>query len=1178
MGLTRLQLKGFKSFADTTTIDFSPGITGIVGPNGSGKSNLSESMRWVMGEQSAKGLRGNQMADVIFAGSELRPAVNMAEVTMDFDNHDKALKSPLLKIVVKRCLYVDGTSEYAINGKACRLKDITDLFMDSGLGKGSFAIIGQGRVDEILNSKPETRRDLIEEVAGVYKYKLQKKQAENQLATTMDNLNRVFDITHEIKEQLAPLAEQASIARDYQNQKGAYDQLNKFVLAGEIDQLHRQQKTQADHLADLKTTQLKLETAIKAGQAVLGENQEAVATLDRRLTDAQNQLLTNSKQLEQKNGQLKLAQQQSEYAASTRAEKQTALASTKKELTALTKEVAIHQAALKEQQDTLADNRNAQKSLAAGDEAGRAALQNKLDALRNDTMDALQAQASLRNGITELKKQLARLQAEAPVTGNSVTSSVSDQLAASDAALVTAKEAVHADESALATVEANLSAGQDRLNTRQKQWYAALEIYQQAKGRLSSLRELNEEYGGFYTGAKAVLQQKQRLSGIHGAVAELITVPQQYTTALEMAVGSSLQHIVVDDERSATAAINYLKDNHAGRATFLPLNVIRARQIPANIVAMIQGMSGFVGIASELVTSAPEYRNIVTNILGQLIVAQDLPTAVAIARASSHRYRIVTLAGDLINPGGSMSGGAGKHNQNGVLSRRNEEAKLNTQVQQMSAELDKRQSAIKQLQEKISAAEADRQRLQTTLAEHRQQLTAVQEENHRLHEQDALAAQQQALLTKQQQRRAQQQTELTTEQAAKEKELRTVTERVAQLQQTTKTVSDQINAAALSQSEKSSRLAKLKDAEVQLSQNQARLETQVASGQEQQAALTAQINQLTSFLTTQDQPTGEHIDVPAVQAEITTLTTAIDHFSTQIATWQQDKETASARVAKAQNQVDRDQELRHQTLAEQEDVAVNVDRFKNQIASRLTMLSDDYQMSFEAAKAEMPSDFDLAAAQKRVKLLKRGIDELGPVNLNAIADQERLQKRMDFLQQQQDDLLAAKKQLEDTMNEMDSAVADRFLTTFKAVNAAFAKIFPVMFGGGAARLSLTLPDDILHTGVDISAQPPGKKLQQLSLLSGGERALTAITLLFAILQVRPAPFCVLDEVEASLDDANIDRFAHFLQQYQKNTQFIVITHRRGTMVAADRLYGVTMQESGVSQMVSVSLKEFAQTK
>lgn len=1172
MGLTRLQLKGFKSFADATTIEFSPGITGIVGPNGSGKSNLSESMRWVMGEQSAKGLRGNQMADVIFAGTALRPAVNMAEVTMTFDNRDHALKSALKTLVVRRALYTDGTSEYAINGKTCRLKDITDLFMDSGLGKGSFAIIGQGRVDEILNSKPETRRDLIEEVAGVYKYKLQKKQAENQLATTMDNLNRVFDISHEIKEQLAPLAEQASIARDYQNQKSAYDKLNKFVLAGEIQTLTDQQDTHAGHLAELKATQAKLETAIKEGQASLAENQQEVATLDSRLAAAQDELLASSKQLEQKNGQLKLAQQQSEYAASTRSEKQTALAAAKKELAQVGQTLTDQQAALTKQTVALSANQAAQEQLASGQDAGKEALQKQLDDLRAQTVDALQKQATARNAIGEIKKQLARLGATAEP--EAAVPAAPAALTESDQALSTAKAHLTEAEAALATTEDNLQTGQDRLAQRQKQWYAALEIVQQAKARLKSLQEINEDYGGFYAGARAVLQNKARLEGIHGAVAELIQVPKEYTTAIEMAAGGALQNIVVATERSATNAIQFLKQNHAGRATFLPLNVMRGRQLPSNVLATLRVMTGFVGVASDLVTTRTMYQNIAENILGQLIIAQDLDAAVAIARASGHRYRIVTLAGDIVNPGGSMSGGASKHNQNGLLARRTETDKLAAQVKTMQAELDARQQAINALRDKLTALTDSRTDQQKTVAELRGQLTAVQEENHRLHEQDALASQQRSLLAKQQSQRETQRQELSAEQQQRQHELDQVTATLADLKQRTDTVTGQIDAAELSSSEKAERLNELRTEEMQLSQTKARLETQVTTATEQQHGLAAQVHQLTEFLTAKEAPT-EHIDTAALQEDISALTQRIDQASQQIKTWQGDKAQASAAVSAAQNTVDRDQELRHQTLAEQEDVAVAVDRLKNQVSTRLSQLSDDYALSFEAARAELPADFDLAAAQKQVKLLKRGIDELGPVNPTAIAEQERLQKRADFLQQQQDDLLAAKKQLETTMDEMDSAVADRFLETFQGVAKAFARIFPIMFGGGEARLTLTLPDDLLHTGVDISAQPPGKKLQQLSLLSGGERALTAITLLFAILQVRPAPFCVLDEVEASLDDANIDRFAHFLQQYQKHTQFIVITHRRGTMVAADRLYGVTMQESGVSKMVSVSLKEFA---
>lgn len=1182
MQLKSLVLSGFKSFADKTEINFSDGLTGIVGPNGSGKSNITEAIRWAMGEQSAKSLRGEKMPDIIFAGTDLRPQMNRAEVTLNFDNSDHYLNQELDNVTLTRRLFRNGDSEFYLNQKSCRLKDIVNLFMDSGLGRESFSIISQGRVEAIFNSKPEDRRNIIEEAAGVLKYKQQKKKAQSELDQTDENLSRIADIVYELKGQVEPLKEQSSIAQDYLEQKAQFNALHQQLLVVEIDQLAADQTQYQAQAKTLAKALGEIESEIQETNKALADNQQEVATLDQEIETANETLLVKSRLAENLQGQENVSKERASYTDANRQNLVDRIAQLETQSTTAKQQQIGLKATYTEKVATLTDLKNELATLKRQASGSEAELKAKIEQIRQDYIDQMQAQTTNRNeqqylekALLQTKTQLTRQDSSINETSAQLTQMQADKVAkeAQVAQLATDYAAL---ETQLSQLQQQISATQKQYQTEQNNWFQASGILQKAKAKQASLAELNDDYAGFYQGVKAVLKQKQQLPGLLGAVAELMTVPNDYQQAIELALGAQLQQIVTTDEKTAQQAIDYLKRNRLGRATFLPNNVVKPRTLPSSLVNQLQTEPGFIGIASDLIQFDDAVSPVMMHLMGNLIIATELTEAIKIGRLTGHRYRIVTLAGDILSPGGSMTGGHNnRQNNGGLLARKQTLTDLEQQISKMQLALDQKQTKVQALHQDLAEQQAQLEQQQgafeTAKTHYQTQKNELTLLNERLTQ---FERQQQATDYQVQQQQQSYDADL---------------KRQGELQAAATEIEAQLTQLKADLDAANEQLQHFDQSQEQIRQQQTALETKLAVAQSEQKNVQEKLtdatqlaNDLTQQLETSQQALAALQQADSEDAmtqkerrtQLKTTKALIQKLTAELATKRTARETLKATQQTLQANATRVYQLQRNSLAEQEQNAVALNRVKINIDQRLTTLREDYQLSYEAAKSALQaSDLTNDQLKSKLKLLKLGLADLGTVNLAAIEDYQRVKERYDFLMQQDADLLDAKSQLLASMAEMDAEVEKRFKQTFDQTAAAFEEIFPMMFGGGHASLTLTDPSALLTSGIDIIAQPPGKKLQRLSLLSGGERALTAITLLFAILKVRPVPFCILDEVEASLDEANVDRFGRFMKRYESETQFIVITHRKGTMTQANRLYGVTMAESGISKIVSVSLEE-----
>jgi len=1181
MPLKSLTINGFKSFADKTKIDFTSGITGIVGPNGSGKSNITEAIRWVMGEQSAKSLRGDKMVDVIFAGSDSRPQMNRAEVILEFDNHNKELKSAQDDIIICRRLFRNGDTEFLINNKPCRLRDITELFMDSGMGKQSFSIISQGRVEEIFNSKPVERRSIIEESAGVSLFKQKKQQAENKLSETTDNLHRVSDIVSELAKQVEPLKEQASIARDYKEQKSKYDSIYQKILTIEVKNLSAQKHQIDKDLREVKMSLQNIARQVKIANQQVEDNNTAVHDLTEKIDDKQVKLVESTKTLEIYNSKVAVADERNGFNSSSKL-------NLNDRLTDLQRQKATNEAKLAESNEKLAncaakitEFEKQLKNLQQLKKKTPADIQENITDLRNDYVNLLQDQVSNNNQQNFSQKQLDRVQATlteqnaqlTEVTAN-LTSSKTDNQSIDEQVkkLIDDNQSlIERDREITQSIQTVTETGKNENSN----YLRILESLQETKARKKVLENMEQEHAGFFEGAKNILNNETQIKGIVGAVAELITVPKEYQLAIETVVSNQLQSIVTEDEAAAKEAIAFLRKSRGGRATFLPLNIIQPRNIYANDLNKATMVTGFVGVASDLVTYDSKVENIVKNILGNLLIAQNIDEATKISAAVNRKYRVVTLDGNVVNAGGSLTGGQQRRVNSSILTRKDELVSLTKTLSKQELSMDQKQKEVQDLREQLIGLNAEKKTIDEKLAHFNQEKSQFENkmstyQNETKHFSERLDVINYSL-GKNQTEQSDLQADLAKQVKAAEQIKTDIENTQAEINQKQKLLTDfdaELNSINTQEQDIQTKLAVVKSNHDNEAQQNNDLQVTVAQTNKQVTAINEQLTALDSEKNKLDLNSTEVKSlIEKLTKEIAESQKAVDDLKSKRA---EQQNLSSELNAKAQRNFD----LQKNASDQQESLAIQKTKLSNQIDTRLDTLSQDYQLTYEASLLELKKeDYDQDELQKEARLLKMGIEELGDVNLSAIVEYDKVKDRYEFLTQQQNDLLQARTQLLDTMSEMDKEVTSRFKKTFDEVAAAFEVIFPEMFAGGRAKLVLTEPDNLLESGIEIIAQPPGKKFQRLSLLSGGEKALTAITLLFAIIKVKPVPFCILDEVEASLDDANVYRFANYLNRYDDNTEFIVITHRKGTMMNVNRLYGVTMEESGVSRMLSVKVKE-----
>lgn len=1181
MPLTELIIDGFKSFAEKTKIEFDTGITGIVGPNGSGKSNITEAIRWVMGESSAKSLRGSNMKDVIFAGSEFRKPANHAEVSLIFDNKKGELNFKDDQVIVTRRILRSGENEYLINQKSVRQRDVRALFLDSGISQESLAIISQGRVDQVLNSRPEERRSLFEEAAGVLHFKKQKEEAKVQLQQTTDNLVRINDLVKELEQRIEPLHEQSSLAKEYQFQKKGLDHELKTLLAFEIQDLDKQKQTVQEKADQNQNLLTKLDQEVKASQGAVADKRKEFQTLNTQKDQIQNDLFSLTKKLSEINTHLQVYEQSKQYNEATKKEYQSELSdlkeqivSTKKETTDLLEE----EGHLKKEQEQL---NNKRIGLTTQLKENPEQLNQNLEQLRSNYIQLLQDQTSNNNEIVYLNSELKKLSDNTQLQ----TENVSDELKKEKAELnrlqvegKSLKQDYQNKKQQVKELSHEQRLTQNNLLTLQNSLSTESQQFSQLRARHDALENIRKRHEGYFYGVKNVLNNLADYHGVIGAVGELITFPAKYEIAMATALGNGVQNLVTATKLDARDAINQLKENRAGRATFLPLDGLREYSIPSSTINTISSFSGFQGIASEIVKSLPG-QNItpaINYLLGNTIIVDTINNALKIRQRVS-RYRIVTLDGDVISPGGSMTGGVRNQKSNSPLQTTAELGELKKKIGKLQLKIKNSEADLavvnkknNVLLKKVKDAQAKLQNLKQNLGETALSYQNQEKEVNRLRAANSLFEQQ-----KEERNQEIDSTKQKIMQAEKEKkrfqtEISQQKQKISDLQLRIKNFTELNHDIQTKLNELDPQIAvyanKLENIAKQISEKRRDSKQQ----QKQIATLEQKLNELkqNDLLDHKKQTTFEQekndgaVKKQKLQNQLNSLSSKLGQYDAQI------------------NQLDqvasRNYDLRKDAAAEQKEYSVKIAQLNSQIDQRLDTLNTDYSLTYEAAlhQAEKENnEVNRAQLQKDVKLHRMSIADIGPVNLKAIEEYDNVKKRYDFLNAQQNDLLKGRDNLEESMSELDQEVCNRFKSTFTAVAKSFSELFPVVFGGGSAKLVLTDPEHLLATGIEIIAQPPGKKLQRLSLLSGGERALTAITLLFAMLKVKPVPFCVLDEVEAALDDSNVTRFANFLEEYDMHTQFIVITHRRGTMERADQLYGVVMQESGVSQVLSVSLKE-----
>ena len=1173
MYLKEIEIQGFKSFADKTKVVFDQGVTAVVGPNGSGKSNITESLRWALGESSVKSLRGGKMPDVIFAGTESRKPLNYASVVVTLDNQDGFIKDAGQEIKVERHIYRTGDSEYKIDGKKVRLRDIHDLFLDTGLGRDSFSIISQGKVEEIFNSKPEERRAIFEEAAGVLKYKTRRKETESKLQQTQDNLDRLEDIIYELDNQIKPLEKQAAIARKFMELDDQRKAIYLDVLVAQI----QANKAELDVTEEeLNQVQELLTSYYQKRQELEEENQ----TLKKKRHDLQAEMSNDQSSLMDLTGliselerKLALSKLETEQVALNQQEAQARLASLDEKRNALIQEKEEKEANLSQLEENLAVNTKELNQLEAELLAFSDDPDQMIEQLRERFVAFLQEEADVSNQLTRIENDLENSRQQTQKQEEQLES-LKEQLASAkskaseqETALKSAKEEV---QTLLADYQTNAKeeeAQKQAYQSQQNQLFDRLDSLKNKQAKAQSLENILKNHSNFYAGVKSVLQEKNRLGGIIGAVSEHLSFDVRYQTALEIALGASSQHIIVEDEQAATKAIDFLKRNRAGRATFLPLTTIKARSISGQNQDVIASSPGFLGMADELVTFDTKLEAIFKNLLATTAIFDTVEHARDAARKVRYQVRMVTLDGTELRTGGSYAGGANRQN-NSIF--------IKPELEQLQKEIAQEEKLLRQEEENLKSVQESLNELSQTL-----ETIKSKGEQARIEEQGLYLAYQQT---------CQQVEELETLLKLQEQELTNL--RGGDWQAEKEKCQERLAVIAIEKQKLESEIEEIKSNKNAIQERYQNLQEKLS---QERLLKTEMLGQKRYEVSDIERINKELENLNIEQEEIERLLQEkvdnLEKVDTELLAKQEveaksQKEEIQQGLIRKQFELDDiegqlDDIASHLEQARQQNEEwirkqTRAEATKEKIIDRLRylqgQLTEEYQISYTEALEQANQLEDLAVAEQKVKDLEKSIRSLGPVNLDAIEQFDEVHERLEFLNTQRDDILSAKNLLLETITEMNDEVKERFKSTFEAIRESFKVTFKQMFGGGQADLILT-EGDLLTAGVEISVQPPGKKIQSLNLMSGGEKALSALALLFSIIRVKTIPFVILDEVEAALDEANVKRFGDYLNRFDKDSQFIVVTHRKGTMAAADSIYGVTMQESGVSKIVSVKLKD-----
>lgn len=1185
MKLKKLELYGFKSFAQRTEIVFDEGITGIVGPNGSGKSNIGDAVRWVLGEQSAKTLRGASMSDVIFNGTQKRKPLSYCEVSLVFDNDDHALAMEAAEVMVTRRVYRNGESEYYLNRTACRLKDVVDLFRDTGIGKEGYSIIGQGRIDEILSRKSEDRRQVFEEAAGIVKFKARKEEADKKLQRTLENLERVDDILDELTKRLKPLEEQSRNARVYLELSTELKDLDLNLFLIRSDRARARLSELESELLTVQTILADTESNLTDKTTRRDETQNRIDQLEEAITRARTELMECAEHVHESQKKLSALQSRRETRSENRQRIVREQEEAQERLAEIEKDHARIQADVEKQHSLIADaeqilraTQDAAEKAQAKEKEADAALEtqkaavidqmNRLSDVRNDKTRLNTMQAQMETRLTEIEESSGALQEQEAALREALTA-VEKQLETENQhqqqcqeKLAQARQA--SDEAD--TAYANLRADVEKQSADM----------QAASSRHNVLTEMTRDMEGYNMAVRrAMTYAKQRgLTGVKGVLAQLMTVPQAYETAIDMALGAAQQNIVTDTEETAKELINYLRQNRLGRATFLPMSAIRGKTLYGNERNALK-LPGCLGVASELVQCAPEYRGIVENLLGRTVIADNLDHGIPIMRAGNHAFRLVTLEGDVMHSGGSMTGGSAQSKVSNLLSRERELKELTAKLQTGRAELDKcrqeltqRQQTVQEKRQKVSDAvnalhqqeiavareQARRESVSADLNTHLQRMQETEQARVQLHQ--SLEDIRQQLETIEHQRTGAQ-----GDQSAMEQKTIEMQNALVKARAEASAENDRLMVRTLQLSDLRHGLSDLERDEAHAQQDQA----QILREQERREQLLHEMDELDAI--DENDMKREEAESARRQKEQLRQESAAQAIEQRRSQAQSDLRDILSDMENLHEAYNRDSEKLHKTELAKARIEGDQKNLQNRIW-------DTYKLTYAGAEEFRRTPFDEKESDCRAAELQGQIRALGTVNVGAVEEYAETKARVDDLTAQQQDLKRAEMDLRELIERLLIQMRSTFVENFSKMQGYFAETFTRLFGGGHAELKLMDPDDPLNCGIEVNAQPPGKKLQLLSLLSGGERALTAIAILFAMLKLKPTPFCILDEIEAALDDANIGYYADYLKEYSKGTQFIVVTHRKGTMERCNSLFGVAMEEQGVSRMVSVSLQDY----
>ena len=1181
MYLKSLEVHGFKSFANKIVFDFHNGITGIVGPNGSGKSNVADAVRWVLGEQSAKQLRGASMQDVIFAGTENRKPLSYAYVAITLDNSDHQLAIDFEEVTIARRVYRSGESEYLINGNACRLKEVSELFYDTGIGKEGYSIIGQGQIDRILSGKPEERRELFDEAAGIVKFKKRKVTAQKKLENERENLVRVNDILAELGRQVGPLEKQSEKARTYLKKKEElkdYD-VNMFLLESERIEIQKKDVKEKFDIVDAQMKQTNEDyEKIKSEYENLGQS---ITEMDEKINSIRENINNSSSTRQRLESQIQILKEQIHTAEMTVEHLQGRLDAIDKEKN----ERILSRKTYDEQKEkfdkTLIEMENQKTNAKAQLDEIQKELSKCNEGIENrqkELIQLLQDKAATQGKLQKFDTMLEQINIRKAELNKRLLdrktheAGLSQELGEYEKNLAQVNEAIKVVKGKEKELkEADLS-WRNKAKENNKKIEQAQIVYHKNQSRLESLKDIAERYDGYGNSIKKVMEQKSNNKGLLGVVSDLIQVEKKYETAIETALGGNIQNIVTEDEETAKKMISFLKQNRLGRATFLPLTSVSARKNPKNEECLNE--KGVLGIANQLVKCDKKYDEIAAYLLGRVLVVDTIDNAIALAKKNRYTLHIVTLEGEYLSPGGSMTGGAFKNSSN-LLARNRQIEELEDKIQKLKEELDECSNRKDDISTAISLNNDDLEKIKSQL----QQLY-IKQNTAKLNYDKAKQQKDESenVFSKLMAESSEIDSQVNEINVAKKlilEEIERSKQRESEIGMENQKFQSELDSKISIESKATEELSKinLEMADVRRSiefaqENIDRINLEIEKYDNESKSL------VENAKTAKEEASQKKVDIEKIQETILASENANVDLEKELMECQKSREKMSEdykgffkkqeEVSKRKNDLDKELfRLNSQS-----------DKLNEALEYQTNYMWEEYELTPHAALGLRNEEYnDLNELKKLILTIKDEIKKLGDVNVNAIEEYKEVAKRYEFLKNQHDDLVEAEQTLVGIIEELDTGMRKQFAEKFKEIQKEFDSSFRDLFGGGHGTLELVEDEDILECGIKIIAQPPGKKLQNMMQLSGGEKALTAIALLFAIQSLKPSPFCLLDEIEAALDDSNVSRYANYLSKLTKNTQFIVITHRRGTMTAADRLYGITMQEKGVSTLVSVNLIE-----